>query len=115
MMNHSSAWIVAVFTGITVMNLSVEARGDDAGQFAGPDLRVGQLRVGKVLFLGNSITLHGPAPKIGWDGNWGMAASTREKDFVHVLLSRIAKSAGGKPEVKIKNIADFERSSMASI
>jgi hypothetical protein len=73
------------------------------------DLHVGTLRTGKVLFLGNSITLHGPAPKIGWTGNWGMAASAQEKDYVHLLVDRIAKSAGGKPQVMVKNIADFER------
>jgi len=73
------------------------------------ELHVGELRVGKVLFLGNSITLHGPAPKIGWSGNWGMAASSQEKDYVHLLLERIAKSAGGKPAVMVKNLADFER------
>lgn len=72
-------------------------------------LSIGKLRVGKVLFLGNSITLHGPAPKIGWTGNWGMAASAENKDYVHLLTSQIAKAAGGKPEVKVKNIADFER------
>jgi hypothetical protein len=72
-------------------------------------LHVGTLRVGKVLFLGNSITLHGPAPKIGWTGNWGMAASTQEKDYVHLLIDRISKAAGGKPQVMVKNIADFER------
>ena len=72
-------------------------------------LCIGNQRVGKVLFLGNSITLHGPAPNIGWTGNWGMAASTREKDYVHLLLDRIAKAAGGKPAVMVKNIADFER------
>ena len=77
--------------------------GDEA------ELRVGKLHVGKVLFLGNSITLHGPAPKIGWNGNWGMAASAQEKDYVHLLLTRIAKSAGGKPVVMARNIADFER------
>lgn len=80
-----------------------------AGDGAAAELRVGSLRVGKVLFLGNSITLHGPAPKIGWNGNWGMAASVPEKDYVHVLVDRIAKSAGGKPTVLVKNIADFER------
>ena len=73
------------------------------------ELRVGNLRVNKVLFLGNSITLHGPAPKIGWNGNWGMAASALEKDYVHLLTAQIAKAAGGKLEVMVKNIADFER------
>ena len=73
------------------------------------ELRIGKQRVGKVLFLGNSITLHGPAPQIGWTGNWGMAASTREKDFVHRLLDRISKVAGGEPRVMVRNIADFER------
>jgi hypothetical protein len=72
-------------------------------------LQVGRLPVGKVLFLGNSITLHGPAPKIGWTGNWGMAASAQEKDYVHLLIDRISKAAGGKPQAMVKNVADFER------
>ena len=72
-------------------------------------LKVGTLRVAKILFLGNSITLHGPAPEIGWTGNWGMAASARDKDYVHQLLDRISKAAGGTPKVMIRNIADFER------
>src|SRR6185312_782584 len=72
-------------------------------------LRVGSLRVGKILFLGNSITLHVPAPEIGWFGNWGMAASAREKDYVHRLIDQISKEAGGVPKVMIRNIADFER------
>ncbi len=75
----------------------------------GEELKIGRLPAGKVLFLGNSITLHSPAPKIGWDGNWGMAASAKEKDFVHLLEGQIAKEAGGQPAVKIRNIADFER------
>lgn len=29
----------------------------------------------KVLFLGNSITKHGPKADIDWSGNWGMAAT----------------------------------------
>lgn len=63
----------------------------------------------KVLFLGNSITLHGPAPAIGWSGNWGMAASTAEKDFVHIVTRSLARTAGTAPEVMIGNIATFER------
>lgn len=73
------------------------------------ELRIGKLPVSKILFLGNSITLHGPSAKIGWAGNWGMAASAEEKDYVHVLLNRIAKAAGGNPQVMVKNIARFER------
>jgi hypothetical protein len=72
-------------------------------------LKVGTLRVGKILFLGNSITSHGPAPEIGWTGDWGMAATAREKDYVHQLLGRISKEAGGVPKLMIRNIADFER------
>ena len=48
---------------------------------AAKELRVGALRVDRVL----------------------------EKDYVHVLTAQIAKAAGGMPEVKAKNIADFER------
>jgi len=63
----------------------------------------------KVLFLGNSITLHGPAPAIGWLGNWGMAASAAEKDFVHIVTRSLARTTGTAPEVMVRNIATFER------
>lgn len=70
---------------------------------------IGTLSVGKVLFLGNSITLHGPAPQIGWEGNWGMAASAEDLDYVHLLTADIAKAAGTRPQIMVKNVADFER------
>lgn len=38
-----------------------------------------------VLIIGNSLTKHGLAAF--WWGNWGMAASSPDKDFVHVLIS----------------------------
>ncbi len=63
----------------------------------------------KILFLGNSITLHGPKEDIGWSGNWGMAASGIEKDYVHILLERFQHKYGTLPTAKIENIADFER------
>jgi len=66
-------------------------------------------RFEKILFLGNSITLHGPSKKIGWEGNWGMAASALEKDYVHVVTRSLAKSSGMTPKALAKNIAAFER------
>ena len=43
----------------------------------------------RVLFIGNSITLHGPMKNGSWTNNWGMAASAREKDYVHQLAALI--------------------------
>lgn len=63
----------------------------------------------KVLFLGNSITLHGPSKKVDWSGNWGMAASAADKDYVHLVTQALAKKCGTAPEVLVKNIANFER------
>ncbi|MBE7494483.1 MAG: SGNH/GDSL hydrolase family protein [Verrucomicrobiaceae bacterium] len=63
----------------------------------------------KVLFLGNSITKHGPKADIDWSGNWGMAASAEAKDYVHVFTASLTQKQGAAPEILVKNIADFER------
>ncbi|MEY4538368.1 MAG: hypothetical protein RLZZ306_125 [Bacteroidota bacterium] len=62
----------------------------------------------KIAILGNSITGHGPANEIGWKGDWGMAASSKDKDFVR-LIEKDLKSISQSIEVKELNIADFER------
>jgi len=43
----------------------------------------------RVMMAGNSITLHEPSESIGWHNQWGMAASAKEKDYVHVLKNHI--------------------------
>ncbi len=58
----------------------------------------------KIIVLGNSITRHGPAPEIGWYGDYGMAASSSENDFVHILQNRVAGY-----EVIGANMATLER------
>lgn len=63
----------------------------------------------KVLFLGNSITKHGPKADIDWSGNWGMAASAEAKDYVHLVTKALREKWGTPPDVMVKNIADFER------
>ncbi len=66
-------------------------------------------KMGKILFLGNSITKHGPSAKVDWTGNWGMAASTEAKDYVHLVLRSISETTGKQPEAMVVNIAAFER------
>ncbi len=56
----------------------------------------GALKANRILFLGNSLTLHGPKPEIQWTGNWGMAASAQDKDYVHLLTAAINARTGGK-------------------
>jgi hypothetical protein len=66
-------------------------------------------RIQRVVILGNSLVRHGQAPDLGWYGDWGMAASARDSDFVNLLVRNIHQK---DPAVKIqfRNIADFERS-----
>lgn len=43
----------------------------------------------KILFIGNSITLHRPKPELGWYNFCGMAASKLENDYVHQLMAKV--------------------------
>ncbi len=43
----------------------------------------------RVMFVGNSITRHSVAENIGWYWDFGMAASKKENDYVHLLIKRI--------------------------
>ncbi len=74
---------------------------------AGPEVKASAIR--RILFLGNSITLHGPKADIGWTGNWGMAASSEDKDYVHLVAGGLARHTGAAPRIMARNIADFER------
>lgn len=62
----------------------------------------------KVVIIGNSIVRHGPNEALGWKGDWGMAASAQEFDFVHQLESKIQSV---HPETKVVglNLSAFER------
>jgi lysophospholipase L1-like esterase len=104
----ASAWVRAMrIVSRVFLPLLLAASVFAAEEPATP--RLGALKARRVIFLGNSITLHGPAPGIGWTGNWGMAASEEARDYVHLLLHDIAKAAGATPRSMVKNIAAFER------
>lgn len=62
----------------------------------------------RVLFVGNSITRHRPKPDIGWANDWGMAASSQDKDYVHLLIKKIRARDPGA-EFCIAQLAGWER------
>ena len=62
----------------------------------------------RVLFVGNSITLHGIRPEIGWHLACGMAASAPENDYVH-LLERAVLAEDPDAAFGICQVADWER------
>jgi hypothetical protein len=61
----------------------------------------------KILVVGNSITRHGPKPEIGWDRDWGMAASAPEKDYVHLLYAKLCE-ADLNPYMMIRQASGWE-------
>lgn len=62
----------------------------------------------RVMFVGNSITLHGVRPEVGWFHCWGMAASTKDKDYVHCLM-RAIKEKDSDAAFCICQVAGWER------
>jgi len=58
----------------------------------------------KILILGDSITHHLPTASLNWTGDWGMAATAADKDYVHLFLAKLAQAQGAgapAPEVWI--------------
>lgn len=45
----------------------------------------------KVMFIGNSITIHEPKEEIGWIKKCGMAASDIDHDYVHIVYRYLLK------------------------
>ena len=48
----------------------------------------------KLLTYGNSIQKHAPNASLGWEGNWGMAATSEDKDYVHRLIYYLEQKYG---------------------
>lgn len=59
----------------------------------------------KVLILGNSITYHpttdfSESYGVIWNGSWGMAVTSEENDYVHLLM-KYAKDAGYHADIRV--------------
>lgn len=62
----------------------------------------------RVIFIGNSITRHAPKPEIGWNHDWGMAASKMEYDYVHRVIAGLEKKFG-QVSYCIAQVAEWEQ------
>lgn len=64
----------------------------------------------KILIIGNSLSYHGMAKEIGWNYISGMAATSKEKDYAHLLFNQIEKKLPTRNIcLRISQFAAFER------
>lgn len=65
----------------------------------------------KVSMFGNSILHHGPAPADGWNGNWGMAASSYEQSYAYRIIHYLSEKYGSNTATiaSTTNFSTFER------
>ena len=63
----------------------------------------------KILFVGNSITKHGPKPSIGWYTDCGMAASSADLDYIHLMIKKIMDRYDKNVSYGIAQVAQYER------
>ena len=90
-------WLGLACFGLTAMGFSVQAAG----------LRLGSMKVDKILFLGNSITLtKRDAPQGPWEFDGGASASAVEKDYPRLVTRYIAENPAPNPERRTGYVQD---------
>ncbi|MFA5206748.1 MAG: SGNH/GDSL hydrolase family protein [Lentisphaeria bacterium] len=60
--------------------------------------------VNQLLVVGDSISRHGPAEYLGWQGDWGMAATCAANDFAHRLQARLAAGQGKPVALRVEAV-----------
>ena len=71
--------------------------------FRANEQKIGHIK--KILIFGNSILKHEPDSSICWYNNWGMAASSIDSDFLHILIQYIKDTSC---KIFTKTVVDFE-------
>ena len=94
-----SLLLVAVLSSISLTFL----HGDD---FPAQQRPVNGARA-RIVIVGNSITFHGPKPSVGWNGEQGMAATSIDRDYAHLLIKHLSIDPD---EAYIRNFYPFETS-----
>lgn len=105
--DNGQTWI----TGSSVPVLkqgTVLARTRDSNRTSATNSKTFDVYFNRMFVLGNSITLNSPVPALGWYNNNGMAASSLQNDFVHILERNLMTL---NPAVQMKLISGggFER------
>jgi hypothetical protein len=94
--NDTASAEVALFAKENGLRAALKKYSGAEGELA--DMVVNQKELSdrriRILFIGNSLTRHSPAPDLGWHGDYGMAASEEDKDFVHLTVSLVKKDFG---------------------
>jgi len=62
----------------------------------------------RILIFGNSIT-GAPESLENWEYGWGLAASSPDSDYVHLLYAHFKDTLGYAPEMITFDLGDFER------
>ena len=63
----------------------------------------------RILFVGNSIAKHAPKPSIGWNRDCGMAASSADCDYVHLIVKMIMEKYDKNVSYGIAQAAQYAR------
>jgi lysophospholipase L1-like esterase len=82
-MKSLSQWLAFAACVCLVSQRAVAEKGE---------VRLGNLKAEKILFLGNSMTA---VPQLNMPTWWGLSASTVAKDYVHLLVGAIDAKTGG--------------------
>lgn len=94
------------FVTLSMLIAAMIANLDDFSQAV--EIRIGKTSANRVLFLGNSLTFSAANADIGWSGNWGMASSSEDRDYAHLVVSDIASLNGGvTPAMKAVNVYHY--------
>ena len=68
-----------------------------------------QANAAEILFIGNSMTLHGKSPALEWNGEWGMAASSGNLDYVHLVKRTLGEKLKKPVQSRVVNASWLER------
>jgi hypothetical protein len=99
---YSSAFSQAVKDLDQMNQVKLQAFIDTSNAVKGNEFRL--------LIIGNSLTFHGKSDAVGWYHESGMAASSKEKDFAHIIFKEIeGLLPQNKITMRLANFAEFER------